>query len=216
MFQLNSVNRRKAAKHICLYEGVIAHLYVDTRGNVTLGAGFHITSAKALSKLPLREKSTQKAASRAAKIQEFERIAKLPSGRLASWYESHCKLYLPQQACVQLLEKKIAEFETELSTLFSAKNGYVPFRRMPSNVQLALLDMAYNLGTPNLSRAWPNLLHAIRHENWQLAATECRRKHVSAARNQATARLFAQSGSVGLLKRLGHFLLTKALARFKR
>lgn len=216
MFQFNTINRRKAAKHICLYEGVIAHLYVDTRGNVTLGAGFHIPSAKALNKFALREKSTHKAASRALKIQEFETISRLPAGRLASWYESHCKLYLPQRECIKLLEKKVEEFEAELSRLFSTKNGYIPFHRMPSNVQLALLDMAYNLGTPNLSRAWPKLLHAIRTENWQLAAQECHRKHVSKARNNATARLFKQSGTTSLLQRLGHFILAKALSRFKR
>ncbi|AOT10067.1 pesticin C-terminus-like muramidase [Pseudoalteromonas luteoviolacea] len=216
MFQFNTINRRKAAKHICLYEGVIAHLYVDTRGNVTLGAGFHITDAKALSKLALREKATHKAASRAVKIQEFETIARLPAGQLASWYESHCKLYLPQQECVKLLEKKVAEFEGELCRLFSPKNGYIPFHRMPPNVQLALLDMAYNLGTPNLSRAWPNLLHAIRTENWPQAAKECHRKHVSKARNNATERLFKQSGSTSILQRFGHFILAKALSQFKR
>ncbi|MBQ4839036.1 pesticin C-terminus-like muramidase [Pseudoalteromonas luteoviolacea] len=216
MFQRYTVNRRKAAKHICLYEGVIAHLYLDTRGNVTLGAGFHITSASALNKLALREKTTHKAASRALKCQEFETITRLQPGRLASWYEPHCKLYLPHEECIKLLEKKIAEFEAELETLFSAKNGYIPFRRMPTNAQLALLDMAYNLGTPNLSRAWPNLLRAISSENWQDAAKECHRKHVSTARNQATERLFKQCGHTGMLQKLSHFMLTKALAWLKR
>ncbi|TQF72620.1 pesticin C-terminus-like muramidase [Pseudoalteromonas luteoviolacea] len=216
MFKLKKLNSHHAAKHICLYEGVIAHLYLDTRGNVTVGAGFLVSDAKALTKMTLRDKSTKKAASREQKAKEFATIAKLPEGRLASWYEQHCQLYLPHEECLKLLEKKIAEFEQELAALFSAQNGYLPFKKMPSNVQLALLDMAYNLGTTNLSRAWPKLLNAIRTENWSAAAKECKRKHVSTARNKATAKLFLQSGSVGLLRRLVHFVLNQISIKLKR
>ncbi|KZN46497.1 glycoside hydrolase family protein [Pseudoalteromonas luteoviolacea] len=216
MFQLKTLDRHLAAKHICLYEGVIAHLYLDTRGNVTLGAGFLIDDPKTLAKITLREKSTKKVASRDLKAQEFTIIAKLPEGRRASWYEQHCQLYLPHEECLKLLDKKLRAFERELDTLFCAQNGYIPFKKMPSSVQLALLDMAYNLGTTNLSRAWPKLLNAIRAENWSAAADECHRKHVSAARNKATAKLFRQSGSVGIIRRLAHFLLTQLSQRIKR
>ncbi|MCF2858464.1 pesticin C-terminus-like muramidase [Pseudoalteromonas sp. SMS1] len=216
MFNLKKLDRQQAAKHICLYEGVIAHLYLDTRGNVTVGAGFLVGDEKALTKMTMRDKSTKKAASRAQKAQEFKAIAKLPEGRLASWYDQHCHLYLPHEECLKLLEKKIAEFEHELEVLFSTQNGYIPFKKMPSNVQLALLDMAYNLGTTNLSRAWPKLLSAIRAENWTMAAKECRRKHVSTARNQATAKLFNHSGAVGPLRRVAHFLLNQLSLRLRR
>ncbi|MBQ4812682.1 hypothetical protein J8M20_15085 [Pseudoalteromonas luteoviolacea] len=216
MFQSKKLDRHLAAKHICLYEGVIAHLYLDTRGNVTLGAGFLITDPQTLAKMTLREKSTKRTASRELKAKEFTTISKLPEGRRASWYEPHCQLYLPHEECIKLLEKKLSEFEHELNTLFCAQNGYIPFKKMPSKVQLALLDMAYNLGTTNLSQAWPKLLSAIRAENWSAAAQECHRKHVSEARNKATAKLFHQSGSVGIIRRLAHFLLSQLSQHVKR
>ena len=64
---------------------------------------------------------------------------------------------------------------------------------MPLSVQYALLDMAFNLGTPHLAKNWPKLHQAIKQQDWQCAAQECSRRHIQNERNTATEQLFKQA-----------------------
>ncbi|MEC4090288.1 glycoside hydrolase family protein [Pseudoalteromonas rubra] len=200
-----------AVRHICHFEGVIDHLYLDTRGNPTIGVGFHVTCQDAFTRLSLRDKRTNKPASRMQKQQEYNTLKRLPAGKTARWYAQHCTLHLPHSESMRLLEQQIAAFEHELARLISPQNGYIrAYQQLPNSVQLALLDLAYNLGTPNLSSRWPKLLAALKREDWRQAADECARKHVSKARNQATRQLFIQAASSdNLIARLFRRLWSK-------
>ncbi|WP_125718581.1 glycoside hydrolase family protein [Pseudoalteromonas rubra] len=193
-----------AVRHICHFEGVIDHLYLDTRGNPTIGVGFHVASQDAFTRMSLRDKRTNKPASRAQKQQEYTTLKRLPAGKTARWYEQHCTLHLPHSESMRLLEEQIRAFEQELGRLICPANGYTrAYHQLPEGARLALLDLAYNLGTTNLSSRWPKLLTALKREDWQQAANECARKHVSKARNQATRQLFMQaSKNDGLVTRL--------------
>ncbi|MCG7536125.1 hypothetical protein [Pseudoalteromonas sp. OOF1S-7] len=197
-----------AVRHICHFEGVIDHLYLDTRGNPTIGVGFHVASQDAFTRLSLRNKHTNRPASRAQKRQEYSAFTRLPAGKTARWYAQHCTLHLPHSESMRLLELQIGTFELELTRLISPENGYTrAYQQLPDSVRLAMLDLAYNLGTTNLSSRWPRLLTALKREDWQQAAHECARKHVSKARNQATRQLFMQAANrdsmlIRLLRRL--------------
>ncbi|TMP30650.1 hypothetical protein CWC00_15805 [Pseudoalteromonas rubra] len=156
--------------------------------------GFHVASQDAFTRLSLRDKRTNKPASRAQKQQEYRTLKRLPAGKTARWYEQHCTLHLPHSESMRLLEEQIRAFEQELARLICPANGYTrAYHQLPENARLALLDLAYNLGTTNLSSRWPKLLAALKREDWQQAANECARKHVSKARNQATRQLFMQA-----------------------
>ncbi|AZZ99926.1 hypothetical protein [Pseudoalteromonas sp. R3] len=205
------VSPSPAARHICHFEGVIDHLYLDTRGNPTIGVGFHVSSKEAFTRLSLRDKRTNKPASRAQKQQEYNTLTRLPAGKTARWYDEHCSLHLPHSESMRLLQQQISNFEQELTRLICPKNGYTrPYNKLPSSVRLALLDLAYNLGITNLSSRWPKLQTALKQEDWQRAANECARKHVSKARNQATYALFMQaSKSDNLIARLLRRLWSK-------
>lgn len=151
------VSPSPAARHICHFEGVIDHLYLDTRGNPTIGVGFHVSSKEAFTRLSLRDKRTNKPASRAQKQQEYNTLTRLPAGKTARWYAEHCSLHLPHSESMRLLQQQISNFEQELTRLICPKNGYTrPYNKLPSSVRLALLDLAYNLGITNLSIAGQN------------------------------------------------------------
>jgi len=52
-------------------------------------------------------------------------------------------------------------------------------------VKLALFDMIFNLGMPNLKNTWPKFNAAIQAKDWQAAANNSNRKPpVSPERNQ--------------------------------
>lgn len=175
------------------FEGQINHLYLDSRGNPTIGVGFMMASAEQFCALSLNTKKHQPATDN-QKRDEYQRLSQLPSGYKAQWYKAHCQLYLPEQLCDIVLHHHLTQFEQELASIFSRKNGFrLEFKALPEPVRNALLDMAFNLGSHHLANHWPKLHLAIKQQNWQRAAQECHRKHIQAARNKHTAKLFSSA-----------------------
>lgn len=169
----------KAVRHLCLYEGEVAHLYLDTRGNPTIGVGFHVATKSEFAQLPLREIRSKRHASREHKLAEFERIKRLPAGCPANFYTNHCELYLSHKACQKILLVKIQSFKAELGKIY----GDSKFNALPKSVKLALVDMIYTLGQTQLQNNWPKFNAAIHKRDWREAANQCNRKGVSLSRN---------------------------------
>ncbi|MFC4875135.1 hypothetical protein [Microbulbifer halophilus] len=81
-------------------------------------------------------------------------------------------------------------FYSELTTIYSQKNGFQNnFDQMPSEVQMALFDMIFNLGATKLQKLFLKFNDAIKKENWADAATECNRPDVSPSRNNYVKQL---------------------------
>ncbi|MBQ4863734.1 hypothetical protein J8L98_18795 [Pseudoalteromonas sp. MMG013] len=195
------------------FEGQINHLYLDSRGNPTIGIGFMMANIQQFCALTLYTQQHE-LATKAQKKAEYNRISTLPTGYKAAWYGTHCQLHLSDPQCEAILQKHLTQFEQELSAIFSKKNGYNrPFKALPQPVKYALLDMAFNLGSHHLGQYWPKLHNAIKQQDWHYAAQECHRKHIQKARNDATAQLFLaakgqQKNSLMRLPRL-QWLLNK-------
>lgn len=107
----------------------------------------------------------------------------------ASWYANKTKVRIPDKVIDQRLDAKIAEFKQYLNNIFPDVNEF------PPNVQLALLDMVYNLGPTNLVKKFPNFCKAIRERRWMDAAKESRRGAISPARNEFVATLLRSSAA---------------------
>lgn len=168
-----------AVRHLSRYEGEVAHLYLDTRGNPTIGIGFHVANKSEFAQLPLRESRTKRHASREHKLAEFERIKRLPPACPANFYTNHCELYLSHNASQKILLLKIQSFKEELKRIY----GEPLFNSLPTNAKLALLDMIYTLGQTQLQNHWPLFNDAVRKRDWQAAAQQSNRKGVSVSRN---------------------------------
>jgi GH24 family phage-related lysozyme (muramidase) len=207
------------------FEGNYSHMYVDTRGYVTVGVGFMIPSAVAAlaytfylanprAAHPPHARGTHPHVAPRAYVPstpptnpsgdqananeikaEWTQMHARPSGHLAGWYAQYATMYMIQSDINQLLQTKINGFEGQLSSLFATWNDF------PAPAQLALLDMFYNLGSLG---GYPKLCDAARYHEWTKCAAECHRAGPSDARNNATRdRFLAAAGEQQPLPRPG-------------
>ena len=171
-------------QHMVPYEGCVPHMYLDTVGKVTVAIGNllpNVASAKALA-FVLR--ATGAAASPAEIAGDFDAVSKQPKGLFYGKYKEHTRLDLPAGEIDALFKRRVATFEQEL-------RGYYPkYDAFPDKAKLAMLDMAFNLGSTGLKKSWPNLNKAIDALDWAAAAVHCIRPQAQARRNAGTVALF--------------------------
>lgn len=162
------------------YEDNIEHMYLDTKGFVTVGVGHLIANAEEAKKLKFVHRSSKVAATAAEIEAEFESIKKLSSkNKIASFFKKHTSLILKENDIDEMTNKHISTFESELKRIY----GATEFSNFPSKVKLALFDMIFNLGMTPLKNGFPNFNRHIKANDWKLAATECNRPDVSIERN---------------------------------
>lgn len=167
------------------FEGSIPWMYLDTRGNVTVGVGLMLADAAAACKLPFVHGSRPAAESEI--VAEFMRIHAMPMGRPAVFYRREGELELAKEEIDSLLRTVLVGFEGELRAKIRGYDGF------PDSVKLALLDMAYNLGPVGLLKGYPTLIAAIEAGNWTKAAANSFRHGPGAARNQWTRKMLLQN-----------------------
>lgn len=165
-------------------EGAINHMYLDTRGNVTVGVGQLLSNADSAKKLRFTVRGSGKQASATEIETDYANVKKQRIGSLASSYRQHTKLDLPTAEIDALLGKRIKEFENQLRVSFTEYDRY------PEEAQLAILDMAFNLGTVGLTTKFPSLTAAIRKKDWKSCAPLSNRVGIGASRNEKTKELF--------------------------
>jgi len=170
-------------------EGNIAHMYLDSVGKVTVGIGNLLSSALAACELAFVHRSTGERATQAEIGGDFEAVSRQAWPRVARFYRSFTALELPGPQVDELFRRRVDGFQQELHA------AYPDFGRYPGSAQLAMLDMAFNLGTRGLKTAWPNLNRAIGVRDWATVAIESYRPQSSATRNAKVKALFARAAA---------------------
>ena len=172
-----------------IYEGRINHMYLDSKGLVTVGVGHllkDLASAQALN----FKKSDNKPASKEEIKADYEAVKKQPTNRMASFYKKSAKLHLADADINILTNKHINNFESELKKIFPDFSTY------PNEVQLALFDIIFNVGMTDLNNKWPTFKKAVIDKDWAVAAKESNRKPpISAERNKYVKDLFDKAAS---------------------
>ncbi len=169
------------------YEGKVSHMYLDSKGYVTVGIGHLLSTIVDAQKLDFKNASNKLASKNEIKS-DFEAVKKQPANRLASMYKKHTKLTLSAMEINKLTDKHIDSFEKEL------KRIYTGFNTFPTEVRLALFDLIFNLGMTKLKNKWPIFNSAIKAKDWQKAADNSNRKSpISAARNKYVKDLLEKS-----------------------
>ena len=74
----------------------------------------------------------------------------------------------------------LAGFEATLRKRLTGYDG------LPDGMKMALLDMAYNMGPVGLLEGYPRMIQAVETGAWTVAAAECARGGINAARNAWT------------------------------
>lgn len=162
------------------FEGVVNHLYKDTRNNVTCGAGFLVPDEAALRKFNWMPNLP-------SAIADFRLLQEQPSGKTPVFYRKICHARLSEDAIRQF-------FDNEVITCRKALQRDWNLSRLPEPVQIALVDMAFNLGVGGLSK-YRKLRQAVQAHDWATAANECHRNGIQDARNEATRQLFLQAAA---------------------
>jgi GH24 family phage-related lysozyme (muramidase) len=167
-------------------EGNVSHMYLDTKGLVTVGIGNMLPSAAAAQALPFVSRTTGNQATAAEIAADFASVEAQPDSKNASYYRQFTKLDLPNVNIDSLFRSRIDEFVKQL------KSAYPEFDSFPSEAKLALLDLAFNMGIGRLKSAaeWPKLNAAIAKRDWSTAAAECNRPQANGRRNAETKAAF--------------------------
>lgn len=161
------------------YEGRIEHMYLDTKGFVTIGVGHLITDVAEAKKLNFVTIKDSKKATGEQVEDDFDSVKKQVKGLVASSYKKHIKLKLSASDIDSLTNKHIEVFEGELKSIY----GGAAFNDYPSEVRLALFDMIFNLGMTKLKNQYVKFNNHIKEKKWQAAANESKRIGISDLRN---------------------------------
>jgi GH24 family phage-related lysozyme (muramidase) len=167
------------------YEGNVPHMYLDSRGLVTVGAGFLIRTAQDAAlftfwKNQLGVSQAQKATSDEI-AKEWAAVKAKPYPHLADYYRVCTTMAMSQPDIDAQLTKNISRFEAQARQLFPEWDSF------PSAAQLALLDMIYNLGSLT---AFPALVGSATKKDWASCANQCHRVGPSQQRNDDTKNRF--------------------------
>ena len=177
-------------KNLKAQEGCIPHMYLDTRGYVTVAVGQLLASAADAQALPFLHRNNGKPASAETIAAEYENVKKQKPALIAQSYKKHTELELAQTNIDALLESRILEFKSGL------RSNLPNYDSCPVSAQEALLDMAFNLGINGLINKFPTLVRNVKSEDWNGCAKECKRRGISDQRNLETQHLFEQAAKV--------------------
>lgn len=167
-------------------EGCEQYLYLDPRGNVTVGVGHLCATSADAERLPFIKASTNRAATQNEIDYAWACLKYQPlPPKLLAFYG----ILLEQPAIRALLLQDTVYPQQQAADLFQ---GFIAF---PQPAKVAILDMLFNLGSLDL---FPNFVRAVRESNWAEAANQCVRRGVSTQRNIDTQELLLSCESVSV------------------
>jgi GH24 family phage-related lysozyme (muramidase) len=182
------------------YEGRVPYMYLDTRSNVTTGIGDMLPNSGSAAALPFFYHAGTTAekpviedgyGTVAGNPQPANCAQDMSACHGSSYYSSETDLILKDVDIDTIAEGQIAVFGEELKVIYPDFDSY------PSNVQLALYDMIFNLGQTKLQKSFPSFDAAIAARDWQKAADESHRSGISEERNDYVKNLLEQAASDG-------------------
>ena len=160
------------------YEGRTSHMYLDSKGYVTIGVGHLLRDVTEAQKLAFRTARILTASATDIKT-DYAAVQKLPGNRLVVFYRPHTSLTISDLEIDRLTDQHIDSFGREL------RFTYVGFDTFPTEVKLALFDLIFNLGATNLRSKWLTFNAAVRARDWQKSADNSdRAAPISAERNK--------------------------------
>jgi GH24 family phage-related lysozyme (muramidase) len=166
-----------------IFEGVVAWMYLDTRGFVTVGVGEMLASSARAQALPFVDGNGD-AVTPDAIVAEYNRVLALAPAQTAGAYKAAGSPTLAADSITNLLMAHVQLFDGQLSAQFANYGAF------PNAAKLGLLDMIYNLGAHGLFAGYPTLMKDVNAGNWAGAAAQCHRNGPSAARNNWTQQQF--------------------------
>jgi len=171
------------------FEGYVHWMYLDVKGLITIGIGNLIDPVSLAVYLPFTKKDGTPASKAEIKAEWEQLKARTELAKLGHKAAmKYCSLRLSDEAIANLVRTKLEQNEAYL-----IKHHFPEFNDWPADAQLAVLSMAWALGS-NFPATWKILKAACIAKNWKLAALNCHINEVGNAgvkpRNEANVKLF--------------------------
>jgi GH24 family phage-related lysozyme (muramidase) len=178
-----------AVKNTEQFEGRVNHMYLDSKGNVTVAVGLMIPTTAAALNLPFKRRGLGQdfPASQLEILDDYNRVKAASVGHVATYYHNAESVILEDAEIDSQLLSWLKGLDQELAAHFPKYNDW------PAPAKLAYLDMAYNLGTGRLFREYPRMNAAAAIEAFMQCAAECGRESGDPAfdrRNAWTRQMF--------------------------
>ncbi len=199
------MNLDEAFVQTCSQESIVDHMYLDTHrdlagnpaGKVTIGPGVMIPNEAAATAMAPRmlvrvDVDTTMPAPVEIVTEDFRAVSVAPFGMIADKYRTYTRSFLPDDQIRSLFDERASYYHYELCKLFNA------FPEFPDPAQLAIFDMAWNMGVDKIRHGFPRFCQCVLAQDWKGAAAECRRDVVTAhgdARNVMTKALFLKAAT---------------------
>jgi GH24 family phage-related lysozyme (muramidase) len=187
------------------FEGSISYMYLDSRGLVSVGVGKMLpTPAEAVGIRFVHRGAGMQAASAADVTAAYLTVRGAVANRPAAAYRDLTDLELALGESDRLLNQELQRAEDGCRNLFGG------WEHFPLAAQLALLDMAYNLGEGRAITAaerqagareqglyqFHRLRASVAREDWLAASRECHRVGIQAARDTWTRNKFLEAAHI--------------------
>ena len=164
--------------HIHRYETPVPYMYLDDRGNVTVGLGHLIPDINAAKQLLFHDRKT-KLGSAKTHIGNAYNLVKNSglAGDDHRVFKNLTHIDLDFGAIDVLFNSDVSAF------LANLKTPVPQFETYPATAQLGILDLVYNFGVAGFVREYPILIGALRFRNWIEVADESGREALNAQGN---------------------------------
>lgn len=169
------------------HEGRISWMYLDTVGRVTVGIGHMIPSADAAVMVPFVDPASGSKASADAARAGFDAVAAAQAsvGRAAGAFQRLTTLRLDDDGIAAVFAADFDRIVGRTRDLFKTVGGGLD--SYPDPAQLAVIDMAFNLGPDGLFNKFPSFrTKGLAPRAFDAAAAESRRGGISDERNKWT------------------------------
>lgn len=171
------------------FEGDVDHFYPDINGDITIAKGALVDPVARALDLPMRHRDSGHLADRDVIAAEWWLVkTQADPQRGDRGARPLCKLFLPPADVEALTAQRLA------ANVAALTKDFPDFGLWPASAQLAVLSMAWAVGTGGLTRDFPKTCAALRAQDWTTAATEGVINATNNAgvipRNKANRRLF--------------------------
>ncbi len=196
------------------HEDNIPYMYLDTKGNVTVGKGFMIPDVDSAGRYPFYYGTSSENLIKQANPHDirdaYNKVKRKSYGQgvVAKSFNPFSsgsdlsKIGLNNDFIQQEIIRRLDASQKSLERKFRS------FDQRPYPAQKALMDMEYNIGNPKFQHTiidpstgqnkpgWPKLFDALTNEDYAQAARQSHRKDVSEEQNKAIYDLFMEADRI--------------------
>ena len=187
-------DRNAFQQHAITFEGFAQHMYLDVKGNVTVGIGHLIPDAEAATRLNFHHRETNGEVDdkhkRKGKVHAMHKrnsynlvlYSGITNGSLEAFIDvTH--LDLDPVVIGDIFRNDVREFVEQL------KGEFLDFETYPASAQLGMLDLIYNIGQERFFGRFPVFRKALKLRNWIKVAEESHRlEEINGEKNETMKR----------------------------